>query len=120
MRYLDLLPELPARTADPEWEDPGFWPGDIPRARHLRNLLSALSAEVASTSPAGLGKWLSLGTVVDAPADRLFDCGFAYVEGRAEREELLRAAREVRHSWWKAAALFKQAQRETQPMERAA
>ena len=109
MRYLDLLPDRPAAPAGTEWEDPGFYPGDAPRPRQVRNLLKALSAEVSEASPAGIGLWPPLGSVVDAPANRLFDTAAQYIEEQADREELLRAAREVRHAWWEAAALFKQA-----------
>ena len=109
MRYLDLLADAPAKLLPAKWEDPGFYPGDSPRSRQVRNLLKALSAEVSETSPAGIGLWPPLGSVVDAPANWLFDTAAQYIEEQADREDVLRAVREVRHAWWEAAALFKQA-----------
>ena len=111
MRYLDLLAEAPVAVDAAAWEDAGFWPGDAPRARQFRSMLSALAAEVSQTSPAGIGTWPPLGDLVDPPIDRLSDIGTEYVEGRADREDVLRAVREVRHSWWEAASLYRATKR---------
>ena len=103
--------------SDTEWEDPDFWPGDAPRARQVRSLLAELSQEVSQHAPAGIGLWPPLGDIVDPPANRLFDGCTDYVEGRVDDEKLLRAVREVRHSWWLAAALYRQVMPEYGPTD---
>ena len=96
-------------SAPPE----AFWE----RESQLERLYRDLSEEVSKDAPVGIGTWPPLGEIVDPAAHRLFEAGTSYVEARVDREELLRAARELRHSWWLAAALYRQAERETPAIE---
>ena len=82
------------------------------RREQVDRLFAVLSEEVSKNAPPHVGRWEPAWKVVRGPTNRLLDAAEEYTAERIGRDELLRAAREVRHAWWEAAALFKQAQRE--------
>ena len=90
------------------------------RANQVERLYRSMSEELTRTIPREVSAWPPAWPVIEPPAYRMFETGHAYAEGRTDRTELLRVAREVRHAWWEAAALYKQAQREAPAVERAA
>ena len=87
------------------------------RREQVKRLFSVLSEEVSRNAPPHLGQWGPAWEVVEGPSSRLLDATEEYIAGCIEKHELLRTAREVRHAWWEAAALFKQAQREPPALE---
>lgn len=79
------------------------------RREQVKRLFAVLSAEVSRNAPIGIGHWGPAWEVVEGPSSRLLDATEEYIAERIGKDELLQVAREVRHSWWEAAALFKQA-----------
>lgn len=90
------------------------------RREQVKRLFAVLSAEVSRNAPPHIGHWGPAWEVVEGPSSRLLDATEEYITERIGKDDLLLVAREVRHSWWEAAALYKQAQREAPEMRQAA
>jgi hypothetical protein len=79
------------------------------RDRQCERIYRALSREVMRTVPREVAHHPPAWPVVEPPVHRLFEVARAYTERRQDRQALLRAAREVRHAWTYAAAMYERA-----------